>query len=442
MEGIMKNITNKSLDKITESMLRDPYDKNMYVMVTGAMKLGLTSLIEATMRGEDGSILHRAYGSSNHNSPWNKLYLNPTQIFQLPVEEFSSIDLSTTIGKNAKKPIKLSMPLMITGMGYGSSLNLNVKLAIAKATSNVGISTNTGESGLCREERELSKILIGQFNRYNCLNKKEQLSQLDGIEIQLGQGAWGGAVIGNIPSNKADNHLREVFNLKEGEDANRTSRLKEINSPEEIINLIKDLKSQYDVPVGVKIAGSHYIEKDLEILLRSNLDFITIDGAEGGTSGAPPTLEDHLGLPTLYSLSRAYNFLKEKNAENKVDIIIAGGLRNPGEFLKALALGAKAVYIGSIAVVATLQSQTIKATPFEPTPQLFLYDGDKKDDFDIDKGADTLSNFLVSCKEEMKLALMAMGKNQISELNTLDLVSVDKDLAEALQIPSAWNPTI
>lgn len=441
-ENLVKNLTNDSLDKITENLLKDPYEKNMFVMVTAATKLGLAPLVESGMRGESGTPLYRPYGSYNVQSPWNMLFLNPTQLFKLPTYDISSIDMKTTIGKNAKKPITLSMPIMITGMSYGASLSLEVKTALAKAASIVGISTNTGESGLCAEEREAANILIGQYNRFNCMRYKDQLSELDGIEVQLGQGAWGGAVMSNIESKKIKEHMRNVWRLEEGENAMRTSRLHEVNNPQELINIINELKEQYDIPVGVKIAGSHFIEKDLEIILQTKADFITIDGAEGGTAGAPATLEDDLGLPTIYSLSRAVNYLKSQNAEDKFDIIIAGGLKTPGEFLKALALGAKAVYIGSIALAASVQAQSVKVTPAQPTPQIFLYEGEKASDFDVEQGAKTLANFLTSCSEEMKLALMAMGKTSICELCLDDLVSVNKDLAEALGIANAWTPCI
>nr|WP_278320939.1 glutamate synthase-related protein [Clostridium tetanomorphum] len=159
-----------------------------------------------------------------------------------------------------------------------------------------------------------------------------------------------------------------------------------------------------------------------------------MDGAEGGTSSAPPTLEDDMGIPTLFALNRTANYLQQKGVKDKYDLIITGGLKTPGEFLKALALGAKAVYIGSIAVIATIQSQIIKTITYESTPQLVLYEGNLKEELDVDKGAKTLSNFLTSCKEEMKLALSAMGKTNIDQLTKEDLVCVDKELSAVLNI--------
>jgi glutamate synthase domain-containing protein 2 len=53
-------------------------------------------------------------------------------------------------------------------------------------------------------------------------------------------------------------------------------------------------------------------------------------------------------------------------------VIASGGLTTPGHFLKAMALGADADYIGSIALMALLQTQMTKALPTEPPPQIPL----------------------------------------------------------------------
>ena len=107
--------------------------------------------------------------------------------------------------------------------------------------------------------------------------------------------------------------------------------------------------------------------------------------------------------------------------------------------MKALALGADAVYIGSIAIMAALHTQVIKVSPQTTPPQLVLYDGTHKDELDVEQAAKSLSNFLNSCMAEMRLAVQAVGKNSIKELNKDDLVSVDRDLAEALGIRYAGH---
>ncbi|KAJ49874.1 glutamate synthase domain-containing protein 2 [Clostridium tetanomorphum] len=440
LDKVVNSIMNNLSDEMTLQILTKDYPENFFVMATAAEKLSIRAIVEACIRGESGKVLERTYGSPNVQSQWNKLFLNGRQLFNMPTEKLDNISTEVAIGKNCVKPLVLSIPVMITGMSYGGSLSLKAKLALAKGASLVGTATNTGESGVCKEEREAASILIGQYNRGGWLRSKEDLEKLDAIEIQMGQGAWGGAVPTRIPSNEIGEHLRNTWSLQKGEDAEKGSRMEGINSPEDLVKLVSNLKNQYGIPVGIKIAASHFIEKELDIITSTEADFIVIDGAEGGTSSAPPTLEDDMGIPTLFALNRTANYLQQKGVKDKYDLIITGGLKTPGEFLKALALGAKAVYIGSIAVIATIQSQIIKTITYESTPQLVLYEGNLKEELDVDKGAKTLSNFLTSCKEEMKLALSAMGKTNIDQLTKEDLVCVDKELSAVLNIGYAGDP--
>lgn len=193
-------------------------------------------------------------------------------------------------------------------------------------------------------------------------------------------------------------------------------------------------------PSGVKFAASHWLKRELEIALQAGVDYFVIDGAEAGTHGGPPTLQDVVGLPTLHALNRAARFLEQRGKKADVSIIAAGGLTTPGHFLKAMALGANACYIGSIALMGMMQAQMAKALPFEPAPQLPLYLGKFKEELDVEKGAEHLAKFLKSCVEEMRLVAYALGKTDLAQFDRSDLVSVDRDLAQMLGIDYAGFP--
>ena len=441
LNWLLMNMANPIIDDATKKMFTEDYPDNPYIVVTAAQKLTPKAIIEAGMRAESGKELKLPYGSTVNLSPWEKILLNPKQLFELPTPSITDIKTKTIIGPNAKRPLELDIPIMITGMSYGGSLSLKMKMALAKGSAMAGTSTNTGESTITKEVRNLAKYVVGQYNRGGWQTSHEHLSQLDAIEVQLGQGAWGGAVESTIQSKDIDEHLRKTWHLEKGQDATLYSRMPkpQIDTPEGIIKLINELKDKYDVPVGIKIAGTDYIEYEMEVIAQTNADFITIDGSEGGTASAPPTLEDNVGLPTLHTLERTVSWLKENNMRDRFSIIAAGGLKTPGHFLKALALGADAVYIGSIAVFAAVQSQAVKALPEMPPTQLALYTGKITEKLDIDKAALHLANFLQSCVAEMKLALQALGKTHINQLIKDDLVTVDKDLSDFLDIRYALN---
>ncbi|WP_019416175.1 FMN-binding glutamate synthase family protein [Paenisporosarcina sp. TG20] len=433
LEKMMLWMMGPSMDAAMKNMLTSKYQENPFLMTTIAGKLTPRAIMEAGMRAQSGQELKRPLGSPIVLSPWEEILLNPRQLFHLPTQSKSQISTKTIIGPNAKRPLKLEMPIMLTGMSYGGSLSLDMKVAIAKGTTIAGTSTNTGETGLTPEERDNAKLLIGQYNRAMRM-KEEDLRHLDVIEIQLGQGAWGGAAEIETKSEKIGDHLRKTWDLNENEGSTIMPRFPNVKSSDDIVKLINRIKSSHDVPVGVKIAGSDFIELDLEVIAKTDVDFITIDGSEGGTAGSPPTLEDDIGLPTLHTLVRTCQWLEEKGLKNKYQIIVSGGLTTPGHFLKALAIGADAVYIGSIALMAVLQSQMTKALPEFPPPQLALYDGKLKDEFDVEEGATHLANFLLSCAAEMKSAVQVIGKKSTTELNQEDLVTLNKDLAEFIGI--------
>lgn len=411
-------------------------------LMDDAMEKMLTprAIVEAGMRAETGKELERPLGSPINLDPWEKVLLNPKQLFQLPSKDSNQINTQTVIGPRAGKPLNLDIPILITGMSYGASVSLPFKVALAKGATQAGTATNTGESAVTDEERKTAKHLIGQYNRGGWLNTPEQLKLVDAIEVQFGQAAWGGGITETIKTEKIGPELKKLWNLEKGQDAVIHSRMPGTASPEDIINLINGLKSEYDVPVGVKIAGSDYIEYELGVISKTGADFIVIDGFGGGTAGAPPTLEDNLGLPLLYCLPRAIQWLEYNNLRDRFTVIASGRMKTPGHFLKALALGADAVYIGSIAITAALQTQVIKPLPQTTPPQLILYDGTLKDELDVDRAAQCLANFLQSCIAEMRLAVQALGKTALKEINRDDLVSVDRELSESLRIRYAGTP--
>ncbi|TGE31596.1 FMN-binding glutamate synthase family protein [Desulfosporosinus sp. Sb-LF] len=434
LSDLMLRMLNPVTDDMFDTMMTEPYANNPFLMMTIMEKMTMRAIAEAGMRAQTGQALSRPIGSPLRSSPWEKLLLNPRQLFELPTEDEHKIEMKVTIGPRAKKPLIIDIPIMITGMSYGGSLSLTMKEALAKGASKANTATNTGESAVSREERDAAKFLIGQYNRGGWLNDPQQLKKLDAIEVQLGQGAWGGAVASTMDSSKMDDHLRELWKVKPGETTGKKARFPKVNTPQDIISLVNSLKEKYDVPVGIKIAGTHFMEKELEIIAQTKADFITIDGQEGGTAASAPTLEDDLGLPTLFTIARTVDWLKKQGLRDRFTIIGAGGLRTPGEFLKALALGADAVYIGSIALIATMQSQMTKALPQSPAPQLALYDGKFKEEFDPEEGSQHLANFLKSCSAEMVMALQAMGKSSVRQLGREDLVSIDQGLAKALHV--------
>lgn len=433
LSRLLRGAANEVADDAVRTMVRDQYTENLFDMIPVAKKVNPINLAEIVMRAAQGTPIPRPLGSHLRLSPWEKLLFSPVHLFRFPTPEDVGINTSVKIGPGARKPLNISIPLIIAGMSYGGALSKNAKIALARAATMVGTATNTGEAGLMEEEREAAQLLIGQYNRGGWLNDQEKYSRLDAIEIQLGQGAQGSTPQRSTAKNIGEEY-REVFELEEGQDAVIHSRLQDVNTREDFIHLVGRLKAEVGIPVGLKIAATHHLEKEMQIALDAQCDFITVDGAEGGTHGGPPTLQDDVGLPTLFAASRAAQFLIKKGANRDVSLIATGGLVTPGQMLKAMALGADAVYIGTAAVMAMLGDQMAKSLPFEPPTDLTVYTGKLTDRLDVDKSVQNLFYFLNASVREMELVAITTGKVSLGDVNRDDLVTLDPFLARALKI--------
>lgn len=433
IENMIRSAVNETVDKALERMIRDQYTENLFEMIPSANKVGVVNLMEIAMRAKTGTPVPRPLGSPIHFSPWNKLLFNPVHLFRFPTPEQVGIDTSVTIGPRARKPLTISIPVMIAAMSFGGALSKNAKIALAKAASAVGTATNSGEAGLLKEEREAARLFIGQYNRGGWMNTPDKYRQLDAIEIQLGQGAQGSSPQRTAAKNIGEDY-REVFELRPGEDSVIHSRLPDVETKEQFIRLVRRMKDETGVPVGLKIAATHHLEKELQVAAEAEVDFVTLDGAEGGTHGGAPTLQDDVGLPTLFAITRAARFFSAKRLTGDVSLIAAGGLVTPGQMLKALALGADAVYIGTAAIMALISDQMSETMPFEPPTSLVVYTGKMTDQLDVEQSARNLARYLNAIVSEMELTAYSLGKTSLKDVSKSDLCTLDPFIAKATGI--------
>ncbi|WP_010278046.1 FMN-binding glutamate synthase family protein [Paenibacillus senegalensis] len=433
MSNIIRSIVNETVDKAIERVARDQYTENLFEMIPSSKKVGPIQLAEIMMRSKSGLPPARPLGSHMRFSPWEKLLFNPVHLFRFPTPEDVRINTSVTIGRNARKPLSLSIPIMIAAMSFGGALSKTAKIALAQAATRAGTATNTGEAGLLEEEREAASLLIGQYNRGGWLNTPDKYKRLDAIEIQLGQGAQGSSPQRTSAKNIGA-EFREVYGLAEGDDALIHSRLPGVDTKEQFAALVRELKEETGVPVGLKLAATHFLEKELQIALEAGVDFLTIDGAEGGTHAAAPILEDDVGLPTLFATARAAKYLAQKGAREEVSLIATGGLITSGDCLKAMALGADAVYMGTAAIMALVSDQMTKSLPFEPPTSLVVYNAKMTDQLDPDKGALSLANFLNATVREMELVCYSLGRTSVSEVAKSDLCTLDPFISRAIGV--------
>lgn len=432
-------ILKKIVQKYGKIILTDNYQENIIELIPGLRHLGIQNMLENSLRAESGDILHRPMGSSKKWPHLDSITFIPAQTTPFPTESDVEVDVQVTIGPRAKKPMKLKIPLMISGMAYGIALSEEIRLSLAQAANHVGTAINSGEGGVLPEELEQAGKYILQFSKANWAKDEELIKQADMIEVKFGQGALFG-IGGKISPKNLTGRARKIMELKENEDAVIYDNFFEDQTIQDLKELVDELRNiTGGVPIGAKIGAGGKIEEDIDHLVEIGVDYIAIDGGQAATLGAPPILTDDMGIPSLHAIVRAVSHLENRNKRDQISIIASGGLLVPGHFLKMLALGADAVYIGSAMLFAVSHSQSLKAMPFEPPTQVAWNQGKYKDQFKLEEGAQAAEKFLTSSIEEMKIALRAMGKHSLKELTKNDLVSYDELTAKMVGIPFSFD---
>ena len=369
---------------------------------------------------------------SNKEMPYSldDFHFVPAQIFKMPLNESEEVKMEVVIGPEAKKPLRVSSPIMFGGMSYGT-VSKNVRLVLARVASNLKIGSNSGEDIVLPEELSIaSKQLIVQYSTGRHGTTEEILKKGSAVEIRLGQGAYPGWK-SLLPAAKMSPEVAKLMGLREGEDAYSPARHPDIGKEDalrEKISWLRELTG--GTPVGVKI-GCGNVENDVEILIDSGADFISLDGFGGGTGATEFFVRENVGIPIVAALPRADKHLKKIGKRKKVTLIAGGGLRTSADFAKCLALGADAVYIATSALIAmNCQQYRICHTGLCPTG-VTTNDPILAQRLDVDECVHRLTNFINVSNLEVASLLRIVGKNDVKKMGLEDLVALKKELAEA-----------
>lgn len=434
-----RQVAGSMVRKATKILMTDEYSENLLELYSAGMRAGLLNIGETNLRSSTGAPLLRPLGSPKKGPDFSGLMFDCAQLDILPTQLDVPIVMETVIGPKAKKPLRIDIPIIIAGMGYGWALSEKAKVALALGASAVGTATNTGMGPWLESERKAADKLIFQYNRGNWSKRPDVYRASDAIEIQLGQGAAAGSGMQMMPQ-FLDERLRQRFGLGPSEPLVSHARMPGVHRPEDLGKLVQSLREQSrGVPIGVKLAAGQHLEKDLHFAAQAGVDFITLDGGNGATKGSPPTLQDDFGLPTPYALVRANRWFEQQRLKGRVTLIISGGLKTPGDYLKALALGADVVAIGTMALFAITHTQVTHAIPFEPPTQAVWYNAKGIQRYDATAGGCSLAKYLRSCSEEMAFAVRALGLTSIKEVDKRYLFALEPTTAEIYGVPLGYE---
>ena len=374
-----------------------------------------------------------AMGTQMKMPNWDDILVLGAQLNPPPLEEHAEVSLQTVIGRHAKKPMVLDMPVYISHMSFGA-LSKETKIALAKGSAMAGTAMCSGEGGILPEEKAAAHKYIFEYvpNLYSVTT--ENLMTSDAIEIKIGQGTKPG-MGGHLPGSKVTPEIAEIRNKPLGEDVISPSKFPGINTKEDLRTLVRNLRDcSGGRPIGIKIAAGK-IEKDLAYCVFAEPDFITIDGRGGATGASPSIIRDSTSVPTIYALYRARKYLDSVHAD--IDLVITGGLRVSSDFAKAIAMGADAVAIASAAMVAAAcQQYRICGTGMCPVG-MATQDPELRKRLHGEAAAQRVANFLNCSAQELRTFARITGHEDIHGLSVEDLCTISREISEYTNIVHA-----
>ncbi|NMB02219.1 MAG: FMN-binding glutamate synthase family protein [Firmicutes bacterium] len=412
------------LTQVTRQSLRiimtDPYVENLAELFTATKRTGVQTILETNLRAERAELLKRPLGSHRNFIDFDGLMFVSSHLDRQPLPHTIPVGTDVIIGPQAKRPLRVKTPLIVSGMAYKKALSAKMKYAFALGSSLAQTATNTGEGPWLPKERELANLLIVQYPRIPIHRDLDMLTQADAVELQIGQGASAGLAQAPFP------HLVHTA----------LPALRETKDLPKVVRFLKE--AGQGVPVGVKFSFTNNLEREIDLCLEAGVDFLALEGAQAAAVGAAPILEDDFGLPTIMGLCRAVEHLQQRGVHNKVSLIVSGGFFSPGQCLKALALGANAVYLGTMSLYAASHTQTLKTLPWEPPTQIAVKGGKLSKKYNWKLGGKHLANYLISCTEEIKEGVRALGKHALDQVDSSDLVALDEVTSKITGIPLAY----
>ncbi len=293
------------------------------------------------------------YNLGNSGGGFDKIRFikaDPDQYIELDDEE---IDTSVKLNKTGdnRPDITISIPCYGGGMSYGSTA-LSVMIGRARMAKRLNTLTCTGEGGyppelLPYKEHVITQVATGLFGV-----QEETIQRCPIMEFKYAQGAkpgLGGHLLGEKVTKEVA-AMREtvigsslfspfpfhsVYSVEDHK--KHLDWMKEINN-----RVLCSVKVSTPTDVDMVAIGAYY----------AGAHIFHIDGSYGGTGAAPDIAKKNIAMPIEYAIPKVHNFLVAEGVRDKICLIASGGIRNAMDVLKAIALGADGVVIGTAELIA------------------------------------------------------------------------------------------
>src|ERR687892_212436 len=369
------------------------------------------------------------------------------------------IFLPGTLTRFVKKPLELDIPIYITGMSFGA-LSLEAKMALAKGASMAGTATCSGEGGMTPPERDLSTKWYYQIIQSRYGFNPHHLMLADGVEFFIGQGCKVG-LGGHLMGQKVTEQVAEMRSLPPGIDQRSPARHPDWLGPDDLSLKVQETReaTNYEIPIQLKL-GAARVYDDVRMAAKCGPDIIYLDGAEGSTGAGPHIATEETGIPLIAAIPEARRALADVGLADEIDLVVAGGIRNGADVAKCLSLGAKAVAIGTTALIALNCNKEIPGvTDYEgtvgvPAGQCYhchtgrcpvgitTQNPELRKRLVVDEAAERVYNFLHTLTLEVQMLARACGKTNVHSLEPEDLAALTVEAAAMAKVPLAGTDYI
>ncbi|MGO4957161.1 FMN-binding glutamate synthase family protein [Luteococcus sp. Sow4_B9] len=313
--------------------------------------------------GTDNDVENSTYPIVRHRT-----FSQVTPSASLHADPTSPLPVAKVMGgpRGRRHAFRPNSVVNVSAMSFGSLSQPAIK-AINQGAKLAGFMHNTGEGGLSEHHRQGGDLLLQIGTGYFGCRDAEGNFDLDklcavvdsapvkAIEIKLSQGAKPG-LGGHLPGAKVTAEIAQIRGVEEGKDVISPSRHTAFTTVDEMLDFVEKVAEATGRPVGIKSAvGDLGFWEELAELMQDGqrgVDFITIDGGEGGTGAAPLVFSDSVAYPFRVGFTEVYRIFAAKGLTDRVTWIGSGKLGLPENALVAFALGCDMVHVAREAMLA------------------------------------------------------------------------------------------
>lgn len=337
-----------------------------------------------------------------------------------PPIELQEEEIDTSIELNRRHDgrvrVRIDVPWYGGGMSFGSVSN-STQLSKARAAVAWNTFSCTGEGGYMERMRPYDDHMITQVATGLFGIREETIQRVPIVEFKYAQGAKPG-LGGHLLGDKVTPAVAKMRETVVGMPLFSPFPFHSVYSIEDHMKHIDWIKHiNRRVLISTKVSTPNDVDMVAVGSFSAGTHIIHLDGGYGGTGAAPDIAKKNIAMPIEYAIPKVHNFLVAEGARDHVTLMASGGIRNPYDVAKAIALGADGVVIGTVELIALGCVRCNRCSTGRGCPRgIATTDKMLAEKVNLEWGAQRLINTYNAWREEIIRILRRLGLRSISEL--------------------------